>query len=53
MAEETLKEREQRLRLEQNEANQAAQDEAAEYTAAREGAERQAPINKILKAKKK
>lgn len=53
MADETLKEREQRLRHEQNEANQEAQDEAAAYTATRVGAERQAPINKIPKKFKK
>jgi hypothetical protein len=33
-------------RLAKNEENQKAQDEAAEFTAKREGRERQAPINK-------
>ena len=47
----TLKEDQQKARLEQNDENQKAQDEAAAYTKTREGRERQAPINKIPKKK--
>jgi hypothetical protein len=41
----TLKERLQDEREAQNEANDQAQDEWAEYAKTREGAERQAPAN--------